>query len=148
MGKFRRLLRLVHVLAETGDGLTLDEMEVARRTAERMRDIIDEAFGLEVTLDDRRKRFRIPDGLRRAYTRPNAAEVAALETEVDTLRRSGAAQAPLLEALLGKVKAAFDGREKRRLDPDLDALAPLQRGRAVPIPLFAAEPERLAAIQG
>ncbi|PZU16923.1 MAG: hypothetical protein DI591_05340 [Citromicrobium sp.] len=122
MAKSRRLLRLVHLLAETGEGLTLDEMaaelDVNRRTAERLRDVIRETFDLEDVVDDRRKRFRIPDGLRRIYTRPNAAEIAALQTEVTTLKRKGAAHAPQLESLLGKVKAAFDDREKRRLDPE------------------------------
>lgn len=152
MAKTRRVLRLVHILSDTGDGLTLDEMaeelEVNRRTAERLRDVIDEAFGLEVIQDDRRKRFRIPDGLRRAYTRPNAAEVAALQTEVAALRSRGAAQADQLESLLGKIKAALDDRERRRLDPDLDALVRLQRGRVAAGPLVPHEPEVLASIQG
>ena len=152
MGKFRRLLRLVHLLADSAEGLTLDEMaeelEVNRRTAERMRDVIAEAFVLEEIADDRRKRFRIPDGLRRAYTRPNAAEVAALQTEVATLARKGAAHAPQLENLLGKVKAALDDREKRRIDPDLDALARLQRGMRVAGPAVIVAPETVATIQG
>lgn len=152
MAKTRRVLRLVHLLSDTGDGLTLDEMaselEVNRRTAERLRDVIDEAFGLETIQEDRRKRFRIPDGLRRAYTRPNAAEVAALQTEVAALRARGAAHADQLESLLGKVKGALDDREKRRLDPDLDALVRLQRGRVTAGPLVPHEPEVLAAIQG
>lgn len=152
MAKSRRLLRLVHLLADTVDGLTLDEMaaelEVNRRTAERLRDVIRETFDLEELADDRRKRFRIPDGLRRIYTRPNAAEIAALQTEVATLKRKGAAHAPQLESLLGKVKAAFDDREKRRLDPDLDALARLQRGMVGPGPAVVAAPETIATIQG
>ena len=152
MGKFRRLLRLVHLLADSAEGLTLDEMaeelEVNRRTAERMRDVIAEAFVLEELADDRRKRFRIPDGLRRAYTRPNAAEVAALQTEVATLARKGAAHAPQLESLIGKVKAALDDREKRRIDPDLDALGRLQRGMHVAGPAVFVAPETVATIQG
>lgn len=152
MGKFRRLLRLVHLLADSAEGLTLDEMaeelEVNRRTAERLRDVIAEAFVLEELADDRRKRFRIPDGLRRAYTRPNAAEVAALQTEVATLARKGAAHAPQLESLLGKVKAALDDREKRRIDPDLDALARLQRGMHVAGPAVIVSPDTIVTIQG
>lgn len=152
MAKTRRVLRLVHLLSDTGDGLTLDEMaaelEVNRRTAERLRDVIDEAFGLECVADDRRKRFRIPDGLRRIYTRPNAAEVAALQTEVAAARARGSAQADQLQSLLGKVKGALDNREKRRLDPDLDALVKLQRGRVAAGPLVPHEPKVLAAIQG
>lgn len=152
MAKSRRLLRLVHLLADSGEGLTLDEMAaelgVNRRTAERLRDVIRETFDVEEIADDRRKRFRIPDGLRRHYTRPNAAEIAALQTEVALLKRKGAAHAQQLESLLGKVKAAFDDREKRRLDPDLDALARLQRGMVGPGPAVRAAPETIATIQG
>ena len=152
MGKFRRLLCLVDLLADIAEGLTLDEMaeelEVNRRTAERMLDVIAEAFVLEEIADDRRKRFRIPDGQRRAYTRPNAAEVAALQTEVATLARKGAAHAPQLENLLGKVKGALDDREKRRIDPDLDALVRLQRGMRVAGPAVIVAPETIATIQG
>lgn len=152
MAKTRRVLRLVLLLSDTGDGLTLDEMaqelEVNRRTAERLRDVIDEAFNLETVQNDRRKRFRIPASLRRVYTRPNALEVAALQTEVAQLRASGAAHADQLKSLLGKVKAALDDREKRRIDPDLDALVRLQRGRVVAGPLVPHEPEMLATIQG
>jgi predicted DNA-binding transcriptional regulator YafY len=124
------------------------ELDVNRRTAERLRDVIRETFDLEDVVEDRRKRFRIPDGLRRIYTRPNAAEIAALQTEVAVLKRKGAAHAPQLENLLGKVKAAFDDREKRRLDPDLDALARLQRGMVGPGPAVQAAPETIATIQG
>lgn len=149
----RRLLHLVHLLSNSVEGLTLDEMAeelgVDRRTVERMRDVIDEAFGpLEIHTDDRKKRFRIPEGLRRAYTRPVAAEVAALQIEVAAQRQKDAPHASQLESLLGKVKAALDDREKRRLDPDLEALARLQRGRVTAGPMVSSEPETLAAIQG
>lgn len=64
MAKTRRVLRLVHLLSDTGDGLTLDEiadeLEVNRRTGERLREVVDGAFGQEIIQDDRRKRFRIP----------------------------------------------------------------------------------------
>lgn len=152
MGKLRRMLRLVHLLADTTEGLTLDEMAdelaVNRRTAERMRDVIDGEFELEILTDERRKRFRIPEGLRRIYTRPSAAEVAALQTEVTTLKRRRAAHAEQLESLLGKVKSAFDDREKRRLDPDLEALGMLQRGMFVAGPTVVVEPATVAEIQG
>ena len=90
MAKLNRLLALVHALCETTEGLTLDEMAVRlgvnRRTAERMRDIIARHFDLEELADNRRKRFLIRDSLRRVYTRPTAAEVAALQAEVDVAR--------------------------------------------------------------
>lgn len=151
MAKLDRILSLVHSLADSGEGLTLDEMAeslgVNRRTAERMRDIIARHFDLEELIDERRKRFRIRGSLRRFYTRPNAPEIAALQTEIDARKREGAPQAQLLESLIGKIKSAFDGHEKSRLEPDLDPLVNLQRSLFTPGPLVEIEPHVLATAQ-
>lgn len=153
MAKLDRLLALVHALSETTEGLTLDDMAarlgVNRRTAERMRDIIARHFDLEERADDRRKRFLIRESLRRLYTRPSAAEVAALQAEVDGRTLAGqTARAGQLASLLAKVKGALDDREKRRIDPDLDALARLQRTMVTAGPIAAVAPETLTVVQG
>lgn len=152
MAKLDRVLKLIHALSEASDGLTLDDMAnelgVNRRTAERLRVIIALHFDLDEWTEERRKRFRIRDSLRRAYTRPTAAEVAALQAEAFARRREQAPQAALLGSLLAKVKGALDDREKRRIDPDLDALARLQRSRVLAGPAVNADPGALAAVQG
>lgn len=153
MAKLDRLLALVHALSETTEGLTLDEMAeqlgVNRRTAERMRDIIARHFDLDNVADDRRKRFMIRDSLRRVYTRPTPAEVAALQAEVDGRRLAGqTARAEQLATLLAKVKGTFDEREKRRIDPDLDALARLQRMMVTAGPVATVAPETMTVVQG
>ena len=152
MGKLDRILMLVHALADSSDGLTLDEMGellgVNRRTAERMRDIIARHFDLDEFMDDRRKRFRIRDSLRRVFTRPTAAEVAALQAEVVGRRDAGQeVRARELSGLLAKVKGAFDDREKRRIEPDLDALTGLQRTMVGAGPVASVAPETIAAVQ-
>lgn len=152
MAKLDRLLALVHALAENTDGLTLDEMAeqlgVNRRTAERMRNIIARHFDLDEVSDDRRKRFMIRDSLRRVYTRPTPAEVAALQAEVDGRRTAGqTARADQLATLLAKVKGAFDDREKRRMDPDLDVLARLQRTMVTAGPVAIVAPETMTIVQ-
>lgn len=151
MGKMSRMLALVHLLADSVEGLTLDEMAAAlgvnRRTAERMRDVIAANFDLEERTDDRHKRFRIAGALRRVYTRPSATEVAALQAEVEARTAEQAPRATLLASLLQKVKGALDDREKRRIEPDLDALVRLQRTRIVAGPLAPADPEALAQVQ-
>lgn len=152
MAKLDRLLALVHALSETTEGLTLDEMaarlEVNRRTAERMRDVIARHFDLEELVDDRRKRFLIRDSLRRVYTRPTPAEVAALQSEIDGQRAAGrAARAQQLASLLAKVKGALDDREKRRIDPDLDVLARLQRTMVTAGPIATVSPETVTIVQ-
>ena len=153
MAKLDRLLALVHALSETTEGLTLDEIAerlgVNRRTAERMRDIIARHFDLDEVPDDRRKRFLIRDSMRRVYTRPTAAEVAALQAEADGRRLAGQlARAEQLAGLLAKVKGALDDREKRRLDPDLEALARLQRTIVAAGPVAAVAPQTITIVQG
>lgn len=151
MAKLDRLLALVHSLAESSEGLSLDEMAaslgVNRRTAERLRDVIALHFDLEEIAEERRKRFRIRDSLRRVYTRPTAAEVAALQSEVLARRSAGGAQAEHLASLLAKVKGALDNREKRRLDPDLDSLARLQRTMVTAGPVANIRPETIITVQ-
>jgi len=152
MARLDRLLTLVGVLNDSAEGMTLDEMAEAigtdRRTAERLRDVIRLHFELEEELVDRRKRFRIRGTLRRVYTRPNAAELAALQTAADGAQREGAAHAQLLETLGTKVRAALDDRERRRLDPDLEPLARLQRQFVPAGPLATGDPAALAQVQG
>ncbi len=151
MEKLDRAIRLIHLLCESAEGLTLDEMarelDVNRRTAERLRNVIALHFDLEDVADGRTKRFRIREGLRRVYTRPSAAEIAALQAEVAAQRREQAPQADLLDSLLTKVRSAFDLRERSRIEPDLDALARLQRTRVVAGPAVVAAPHVLAAVQ-
>ncbi len=151
MSKLDRILKLVHLLAEPGEGLTLDEMadalDVNRRTAERMRNIVALHFDVEERQDDRRKRFRIRESLRRAFARPSVAELAALQTEADARTREGSAQGPMLVSLLGKLKGSFDAVEKRSLDPDLDPLSRLQRLPFRPGPIVEATPDALHAAQ-
>jgi proteasome accessory factor B len=146
-----RTLRLVHALSESIEGLTLDDMaallSVNRRTVERIRDVILIHFDLDEAIDGRTKRFRIKDSPGRAYTRPSAAEVAALQAVVEAGRREGTVNTQALEKLLSKVKMAFDSSERRRIDNDLDLLTRLQRSRVAAGPAVIASPEDLTTIQ-
>jgi predicted DNA-binding transcriptional regulator YafY len=152
MSKLRRALQLVYLLSESVEGLTLDEMAEAlgvnRRTAERLRDTLREEFDIDERVDDRTKRFFIRGSLRRVYTRPNAEEVAALQTEAVARRAEGSGHAGHLENLLAKVKSALDDRERARLAPDLDALVRLQRSRITAGPLLDATPKAIGVVQG
>ena len=151
MSNLDRTIKLVHALTQSIEGLTLDEMaaEIAvnRRTVERMRDVILMHFDLDETIDGRTKRFRIKDSPGRAYTRPNAQEVAALQAVVEAGRRDGTPQVESLGSLLSKIKSALDGRERQKLDNDLDLLTHLQRSRVAAGPAVIASPEDLTTIQ-
>ena len=150
MDGFGRLLALVNELANSADGLSLDEIAdelgQGRRTAERMRNIISLYFDLEEVVDGRKKRFRIRDGLRPHLTKPDAAEIAALQTEVQSASAAGSTRALPLDSLRKKIWANFDQRSKLRIDPDLELLASLQRTLVSPGPYAPAGRETLAVI--
>lgn len=151
MSKLDRTLKLVHALTESIEGLTLEEMaaEIAvnRRTVERMRDVILLHFDLEEIVEGRTKRFRINDSPSRAYTRPSAQEIAALESIVEAGRRDGTPQVEILGSFLAKTKSAFGHSERRKLDNDLDLLTRLQRSRVTAGPAVNALPNDLTTIQ-
>nr|WP_314444446.1 WYL domain-containing protein [uncultured Sphingomonas sp.] len=139
-----RILSLVRRLSDSVEGLTIEEMAEClgqgRRSAERARRVIALHFDLEQRADGARKRWRIDEGLRRSFVRASAAELAALQAEVERQEAEGAAHAPLLRTLLEKVRASFDIREKRRLDPDLEVLEAHQRGHVGPGPRVNVDP--------
>jgi predicted DNA-binding transcriptional regulator YafY len=126
--KAARLLELARRLAASAEGLTLDEMsaamQVSRRTVERMRDAVREAFPqMEEIADPPTVRFRIPSGLDGIFQAPTAEEFAALRAAADHFRQSGAtARAGALAALETKVLSAIRAGVRRRLAPDMEAL--------------------------
>ncbi len=151
MAKLDRAIQMLHLLCESVEGMTLDELaaalEVNRRTVERLRDVILLHFDLDEVVDGRIKRFRIRDGLRRVYARPSVPEIAALRAEAEGRAREGAPQAALLSSLLAKVRSSLDHREKSRLEPDLDALARLQRTRVAAGPAVGASDGVVSTVQ-
>ncbi len=128
------LLDLARALAASAEGLTLDEMAAfsgaegranGRRTAERMRDALQILFPqLEEVADGPRKRFRIPGGLDGFMQTPTTDELAELRVAARALEDAGGhARAALLRSLSIKVDAALRPALRRRIAPDLDALA-------------------------
>lgn len=120
------LMALARALAASSTGLTLDEMaEVlgsGRRTAERMRDRLEDLFpGLEEIRDPPTKRWRIASKLDSFLKAPTAAELAALKTARDVLVGANPAAAADLEALESKLLATM-GSKLNRLEPDIEAL--------------------------
>ena len=126
--KAARLLELARMLAASAEGLTLDEMAerlgVGRRTAERMRDAVREAFPqMEEVEDPPTRRFRIPAGLDGIFQAPSADEFAALRAAVEQFKAAGArGRAGALLSLEQKVLSAIRAGARRKLAPDLEAL--------------------------
>jgi predicted DNA-binding transcriptional regulator YafY len=130
--KATRLLELARLLASSAEGMTLDEMSgsmgVSRRTAERMRDAVREAFPqMEEVEDPPTLRFRIPSGLDGIFQAPTADEFAALRAAAENFRNVGAAaRANALGSLEQKVLSAMRAGVRRKLAPDLEALLEAQ----------------------
>ena len=130
--KAAQLLDLARALASSAEGLTLDEMaslvRADRRTAERMRDAIGALFPqLDAVTDGRQKRFRIPSGLDSFLLAPTSDELAELDAAIANLEAAGAdARAKALRSLAHKIGAAQRRSVRRRLEPDVAALAEAQ----------------------
>ena len=122
------VLELAQRLAGSAEGLTLDEMaremNVGRRTAERLRDAVIGLFPQTEELSDPpTKRWRIRDGLSAFHQTPTTTELLELSKAADGLRRQGeGGRASMLESLELKVRAAMRSTSLNRIAPDLEAL--------------------------
>lgn len=122
------LLQLARRLAGSAEGLSIDEIAeaqgVCRRTAERLRNALEQMFPQMETLEGPPvRRYRIPGGLDGLFQAPTAEELAALRTSSEALRASGATDhAAALESLEAKVRASMRSSALRRLVPDVEAL--------------------------
>ncbi len=122
------VIDLARRLAASAEGLTLNEMaqemEVGRRTAERLRDAVLSLFpATEEVSDPPTKRWRIRGGLSGFEQAPTATELVELSKAAQALRRSGeTARAAALEGLERKLKSAMRSTTLNRLAPDLEAL--------------------------
>ena len=123
-----KIVRLAVRMQGLSGGMTLDdirsEFSVSRRTAERMRDAVEQSFGpLEEKVDDdRRKYWRLcSDGLRDLVS-VSAEELAALSAAAAALEHAGlGAQAAGLEALAVKLRAARRVGARERLEDVIEA---------------------------
>lgn len=126
--KAANLLRLAQALAASAEGLTLDEIasqfSVNRRTAERMRNAVQDLFpGFETVDEGRFKRFRIKGGLGAFFIAPSVSELAELETACKGLQQAGhQPRAALLRALQTKITAALRDSTRLKMATDMEAL--------------------------
>src|SRR5580692_3896976 len=124
-----RLLRLARHLAATRTGLTLDEManelEVGRRTVERLRDSLAAMFPqMECWDDDERvRRWRLPGSALVGVVEVRAEAVAAIETSArECAMRGEADRAALLREASTTLKVVMRPDALRRAEPDIAAL--------------------------
>ena len=110
-------------------GVTLDEIQaefaVGRRTAERMRDAVEWAFGpLEIADGgDNKRHWRLRSDALRRLAPLSAEELAELESAAETLERTGfEARAAALRELHTKLRAAQRTDSLARIEADIEAL--------------------------
>jgi predicted DNA-binding transcriptional regulator YafY len=122
------VLTLARALAGNFEGLTLDEMAAVvgakRRTAERMRDAVEAAFGpLDRIEDGRKVRFRLAArGLGNFAAAPTAEELTELENAARALEAAGnASRAVSLRTLRLKIGASLREADRRRLGVNVEA---------------------------
>jgi predicted DNA-binding transcriptional regulator YafY len=125
----QRLLRLALTLAGTRTGLTLDEiaqeLEVGRRTAERLRDSLAGLFPqLEAWDDEERvRRWRLPGGALAGVAEPRAEAVAAVEALArECASRGELDRAGLLREAATTLRALMRPAALLRAEPDIETL--------------------------
>lgn len=148
------VIDLARRMASSAEGLTLDEMaremEVGRRTAERMRDAVLMLFpGVEEVSDPPTKRWRIRGGLSAFEQAPTTTELVELSQAALALRRAGEpARAAALESLERKIRSAVRSTTLNRLAPDLEALVRAETIAVQAGPRPTADETLLATIRG
>jgi predicted DNA-binding transcriptional regulator YafY len=127
--KSQALLRLALEMQGNAEGVSLtgimETYEVSRRTAERMRDAVREVFPQveEFHLGDGLKRWRIRSSRAISPIPVLADELAALHAAATSFRQDGRDdQAAMLDTLSVKLRSLLRADDRRRMDPDLDAL--------------------------
>jgi predicted DNA-binding transcriptional regulator YafY len=128
-GPAERLLRLARHLAATRTGLTIDEMaaelEVGRRTAERLRDSLLAMFPQMDSWDDeqRVRRWRLPGSALVGVVEPRAEAVAAIETAAREFDGRGETdRAALLRDAATTLRSVMRPDALRRAETDIAAL--------------------------
>ncbi|UNC13972.1 WYL domain-containing protein [Acidiphilium multivorum] len=148
-----RLLRLVTLLAGSRTGLTLDEMatelEVGRRTVERLRDRLQDVFPqLEaIDGDDRVRRWRLPRGaLPVLPVQPTT--IATLETvSIELAGRGEAARASDLREAAATLRAMMSPDALRMAEPDIEALMQAEGSAAQPGPKLKLDRDTLLLLR-
>ncbi len=123
------IVRLAIRLQGTWRGLTLDDISeefcVSRRTAERMRNAVEAAFGplQRVDRDDRKHHWRLQSTALRQFVQITPEELAEAESAAESWDRTGLAErANILRELADKLRVLQRPRADEEFDADLEAL--------------------------
>lgn len=148
------LVRLAMRMQGRADGVSLDEIgaafAVSRRTAERMRDALRDAFPQieELAEPGGRKRWRLPPGTAGRLADPTLDDIAALHRGAELARQSGdAPTAERLDTLSDRLRARLPAAARTRLEPDIAALLEADGVALRPGPREVIAPETLDTLR-
>ena len=155
--RYERLTDIIALavrLQGRAEGMTLEDIQsefgVGRRTAERMRSAVEQAFGPleEVERGERRKHWRLrSDGLR-GLVSVSAEELGALSTAVAALEGAGLGErAAKLAAVADKLRALHRSRTPEQLETDLESLLRAEGLAMRPGPREPVEPALLSLLR-
>jgi predicted DNA-binding transcriptional regulator YafY len=130
--KAETVLRVALDMQASALGLSLEEIQrnyadkpLSRRTAERLRDVIERLFPQieQANPGEVPKRWRLPGGTVNGLASVTAAELADLGTAISLLRRENMdVQAENAERGIAKMRALVKRPVMNRIEPDLEAL--------------------------
>lgn len=149
------LMQLAVRLSGSRTGLGIadiqQEFNVSHRTAQRMIAAIRDRFPdcEEIEGDERAKRWRLRQTALRGLMGAEPGELAELEAAARRLREEGAAagRAEALERLGAKLRAAMTASDRRRAEPDVEALMQAEGNAIRPGPRPVVSAVLLAAIR-
>lgn len=148
------LLRLALRMQGTAEGLSLADIEqtfeISRRTAERMRDAVREIFPQIQELGDpgQQKRWRLPPGTLGRMADVTVDDLSTLLHAAELADREGdAAAARHLHHLADKLRAGLGEVQRRKIEPDIEALLEADGVALRPGPRERIEPEFLATLR-
>ena len=148
------IVRLAIRLQGTGSGLTLDDIQrefgISRRTAERLRDAVEELFGpLETVHTGEPKRHcRLRAPILRRLISLSAEELAELPAAATALERAGLDErALMLRRLEDKLRALLEAETLNGIEPDLQALTEAEGLAMRPGPRPRLEDDLLAVLR-
>ena len=155
--RYERLKDIVNLairLQGARGGLTMDdivvEFGVSRRTAERMRNAVEAAFGplQSVETGDRRIHWRLQSTPLRSLVRITPEELAELESAANRLERAGLAeQAGILRELVAKLLALRRIFNEQAFGDELEALMQAEGSAMRPGPRPHIEPGLLPLLR-
>lgn len=123
------LVRLAFQMQGRADGVSLNDIGesfgVSRRTAERMRDAVRDAFPQieEITEPGEFKRWRLPPGTTGRLVHPTIEDIAALHRGAELAGQTGDTEtAEHLDTLSDRLRARLPSPKRAKLEPDIAAL--------------------------